>query len=254
MKSRDDDAVRPECLAARSQVARILAGAGDMSFVAYELDPGHRYEVVAHGLDDLGRLMISCRADEVLLLESVRVRIDVVTKSPEFEANIISSSMHALGILEWTEFVGHYRIGTIRLDHLVLHQFARPLPFLFEELVEEARMLPEVATDILGAREVVGMLGDTHLATLVAASVRNELPGGEAMVTELRCCPDHRERIYVVDICEFGITVLQTTKDKLITAFIAFDQPAFSLENLATQVAHLAAIAATRQASGAHPT
>ncbi|MEJ5929139.1 hypothetical protein WG915_11040 [Corynebacterium sp. H128] len=234
---------------ARSQACRIISGGGDMSLTAYQINAGEQLDVVAHGLDDQGRLTFVCRAEDALLYEDMAVRVDAVLKAPEFRADIISASLHGLGVVEWQEFHGQFRSGIIQVEQVFVHNFAQPIPFQFGEIVGDAMHLPEVVVDEFAAREAVGELSKQQCNTLIDAVVAETYPGGAVTMSGFGGCEHHADEVYVVDICEHGITLMQTANGRMATALVPFAKAAYTIEDLARRVVVLAAEASARHAS-----
>ncbi|MFV8395499.1 hypothetical protein HW450_08150 [Corynebacterium hindlerae] len=228
--------------AIRSQACRILAGAGVMSMTPYHVDPGLKIDITAHGLDVRGNLVVSCLANEVLYFEDMDVRIDAILKAPEYAVDVISASMHGIGEIEWMEFVGPFRMGHVHLDRVYMHQCARPTAFDVVDLVPQALDLPEVCIDTLGAREVVGEFTEQQLRGLIDAACSETLHRSSALISELNGRVSRWDATHVVDVSEFGITLFHTSRCGLISAFIAFEQPANTLDELRERLSRVVAI------------
>ncbi|WIM73250.1 hypothetical protein QP028_06955 [Corynebacterium suedekumii] len=88
---------------AENTARRILSGTGALALVPYRVDPARSVPALGHGVDEQGRIIVVCTADEAERMGDTPVRIDGVKKGMEVDVDIIAASIHALGLVTWCE-------------------------------------------------------------------------------------------------------------------------------------------------------
>ncbi|SES08492.1 hypothetical protein [Corynebacterium cystitidis] len=235
-----ESAKRPELLA-MSLAARMVAGMGDMSLVDYADGQNRQISVAAHGLNAYGQWLVSCDMSELGHVLPTEVRVDVTLQAPHFQMVVTAASLHAIGAIEWVSTSGPWITGVVDPSSVHLHYVAGTCAFDFDEVVRHVSRQPALSMDRLGQYDVAGALSEEDLAQLVQG-VRRGVVAGEVYPPMMHPVCEHlRNRSFVVDVCEVGITVLHMTNDARIAAYVTFDSPARSLENLSATLEGLVA-------------
>ncbi|MEJ6019973.1 hypothetical protein [Corynebacterium sp. H113] len=234
---------------ATSQVCRILAGVGAMTLVPYKIDARARIEVLAHGVNSQGQLVFTCLESDVVGFGDMPARMDVEKKAPEFSADIVASSVHALVEIRWGESDGRVRVGVIHLDRLFFHGVAGPVSFNFRELLPEAQQLCEVDGDEIAACEAVVLRGAVTLSHLVAVASAGMLNAYAVSARGNVLHTKHDEGIYVVDVNKDGVTLMEVAGFVVTTVEIPFVRTSPTFESLEKELAALSVEASARHVS-----
>lgn len=227
--------------------ARVLAGGGDMALVPFRAPEGCPVEVLTHGLDANGNLVVTCRDADLATYLPTEVRVDVMVQSPQFQVAIYAASVHALATVEWFHLNGDTVTGSLELGKLHVHHMGAPATFAVEVLRPLALGIGEVDYDRLSAYDTVSGLGTPFLELLFDAAVGGRIPHLLGEVMPLRGCAHTKNQLFIVDVCGAGVTLLRTNDSTHRTVHIALPRPARDLEDLASQLTGLAV-----EASGWH--
>lgn len=242
---------------AESLARRILAGAGGLSLVPYQLDPNSHVPVLAHGLDAYGRFVVATTAEDAGYMGDTRVRVDGIKKALEFDVDITVASLHALGSISWLaadDFVPGFdyepssplRFGVIELDTVYIHGPHGTTKLDFEEL------LPGIDTEGLSdlngleAREQVDRLSPSQLGELMDGVVFGVQPGFILADREQPVCDTHRQRVWIADIDTHGVVLLHAGDNRTTAALVSFPAPVGSTSDLAAALDALAAHTSVR--------
>ncbi|MDU0479634.1 hypothetical protein QVA66_10320 [Staphylococcus chromogenes] len=217
---------------ASNLACRILAGAGSMTLTNYQDEHPRTAEVLAHGLNEEGELIVVCEDAAWGMRE---VRVDVEKQAPEFHARIVAGTAHALGEIEWLE----EGVGKLQLGPLFVHSGDGSLPFSTPEMLNRAQHLSEVDVDELTARELFGDVLHEQAPALIDAIAAGEIPGSHVLDPATCACPEHLGQVYVVDICEVGVVLMQTLALGTRVAFVPLEAPARGFEQLLAQFEQL---------------
>lgn len=257
-----------------SLARRLLSGAGRAALVAYDLEPLVEARALCHGMSATGELVVACLADDAVPVTSwtdspLRVRLDIVKEAPESAVRITACAVHLLGTLEWLpeEDVDGYlavadldpritelatmtagRLGIVRSDRVLLHDSAGVSPLSFGEVAGlhpaggtrwGCRSFPDAEQE-WDARDLVGRLSASQLTGLLTAAAGWDAGVKLSSRAEVTC--SHTEgRVFCVDIDRTGLTLMAVTLGRASVQFLAFDEPADALDELADRLGQLVA-------------
>ncbi|WP_018025112.1 hypothetical protein [Corynebacterium ulceribovis] len=237
---------------ALSQGARMLTGAGIVELATYgaancETDGDVAvYQVVAHGLDHLGRLIVACDLQSTTGSPEGAVRLSISTVAPEFCVNIVAANLEAVGQLQWEDTMGSLRYGVIHLTRVFMHGAGNPIGFDYDEMLASALNLPEIDTDALRARDVVGRLTQRQLRQL-ADGVRAKEILGVAMTSRAEVCAHrHRKTVFIADISEIGLLLMELRTGFMQLTLVRFPQRVRTFAQLDDAVRDLGVLASVR--------
>lgn len=226
---------------------RVLAGGGDMVLVPYRQHTQHPLDVVTHGLDAVGNLVVSCLEDDIHDYTPLEVRADTILKSPQFHVDITAASTHALGTVQWFAVDGPWVRGVLDIETMHVHHVGYPTCFAVDPLRPLALGIGEVDADRVGAYDVVSSLGPAILGKLFDAVAQSSTAGVLCDTQPLNACAHTQHKLFIIDISSAGVTLLRTTDATRVTAHVALPRPARDFQDLANQLVELA-----DQASGWH--
>ncbi len=235
---------------AENLARRILAGAGGLSLVPYQIDPEAHVSVLAHGIDAHGRVIVMCTADEAEYMGNVAVRVDSVKKALEFDVDITVASLHALANIVWLEpgeavegfayeSAPHLRFGVLELETIYVRDPHGTTKCDFADLVDGGGGSAASFSE-LDAREEIDRLSPAQLSGLVAGVSMGVLPGFVLADRELPLCASHRNSMWVADIDRHGVVLFEAGESHTTTALIRFPEQVDSLVDLARAVDALA--------------
>ena len=228
---------------ALSQSARMLTGAGIMAMVPYQIEPGPDLHVIAHGLDHLGRLVVACDYDAVAHLDDTAVRFTITMKAPEFSLDIISAHLHAVGDLQWKETAGALRYGLVDVKRVFLQGAGGTYSFDFDEALASALNLPDIDTDALHARDIVGQLSQAELQQLAGGVRAKEILGAAITSFAEEAGRTHCDDVLIADISEVGLVLMQVRSRIMQLALVRFPRRVKTFKDLHTAVHDLAVLA-----------
>ncbi|MDO5670238.1 MAG: hypothetical protein Q4G50_09560 [Corynebacterium sp.] len=238
---------------------RILTGAGALTLVPYRVDPLLHVEVLAHGVDALGRLLVIVPASDAALMGASEVRVDGVKKALEFDADITVASLHALAQLTWlpveegSEVLGltlgpHLALGHLETESVLVHGpngVTRTSP---QQLLAHDRP-HELTSRELDARDEVTRLSDSQLSTLHSNALVGMGPGMLLSERDLAGCTPSGDRLWIVDVDHSGIVLLKLVDARLTTVLVSFPEQVDTITDLAGAVDALATYTSVRHAS-----
>lgn len=239
---------------------RIITGAGALTLVPYRVDPGMAVSVLAHGLDDRGRFVVVCSAEDAENMGDAEIRLDGVKKALEFVVDITVASLHALARVEWQDaskneptlgFIPgpHLRVGVIEVDTILLHGPHGVTKCDARELLATAEA-SELTTRELDARDEIARLSDVQLSTLLSGALVGMAPG--VLLSEGEhggCSSPAGDNLWVVDVDHSGIALLKMIDGRMTTVLVAFPKPVMTIADLAGAVDALAVHTSVRHAS-----
>ncbi|WP_116115339.1 hypothetical protein [Austwickia chelonae] len=249
----------------RSAARRILSGAGAASFVAFRIDPERGHPVIAHGLTTRGDFVVALLDERSSDWgdEPVKVRCDIRREAAEPRVRITSATVHMLGDIDWMTEEGRtsclkegvlpetivtvaglpgLRIGTIRVDRVLVHDSSGATPLSFDEIVDGApreEPFPQQG-DELAAHDVIAATTVPELHD-VCEAVR----GGRLVGRLLAERPSHqpcvhvRGEVFCVDIDEGGVTLMRVGDEVTDVVYGAFRGPVRDLAGLRTEIDYL---------------
>lgn len=257
-----------------SLARRLLTGAGRASLVAYDLAPLVEAGALSHGVSTDGDLIVACLADDAVPATTwtdgpLRVRLDILKGAPEWAVRITACAVHLLGTLEWLpeELVDGYlatagldprlaelattvggRLGVIRTDRLLVHDSAGVLPLSFGEVAGRRpaggprawgfRSFPDAEQE-WAARDLVGRLSADQLAGLVSAATSGWGAGATLSSRAEVTCSHTEGQVFCVDVDRTGLTLMSVVLGRASVHFLAFDEPADAIDELADRIGQL---------------
>lgn len=255
-----------------SLARRLLAGAGRVSLVAYDLASVEACALI-HGLSREGELLVAGIADEDVPATTwdrtpLRVRLDIVKEAPEWTVRITACALHLLGTLEWLsdEARDEYlidgvspamaeiasapggRLGVVRTDRVLLHDCSGVTPLLFEELSDESAAFPGAASE-WAARDLVAQLSPTELDDLMQAAAAGWDGTAVLAGSSTGSCAHVGRQVFCVDIDRTGLTLMEVAPGFTAVVVFGFEQPVDSTEELAEGLHQLLESAAAQRAS-----
>ncbi len=258
-----------------SLARRLLSGAGRAALVAYDLEPLIEARALCHGMSATGDLVVACLADDAVPTTTwadgaLRVRLDIVKEAPESAVRITACAVHLLGTLEWlsADDIEDYladaeldpritelatmvggRLGIVRSDRVLLHDSAGVSPLPFGEVAGlhpaggaqwGCRSFPDVEQE-WDARDLVGRLSKSQLTGLLTAAAAGWDAGVKLSSRAEVTCSHTEGRVFCVDIDRTGLTLMAVTLGRASVQFLAFDEPADALDELADRLGQLVA-------------
>lgn len=245
---------------AENTARRILSGTGALTLVPYRVDPARSVPALGHGVDEQGRIIVVCAADEAECMGDTPVRVDGVKKGLEVDVDIVVASIHALGLVTWcapgVEIPGlgieaspYLRFGIVEAETLFIRT---PNGITRCEVADLwlGEMIPgEITHRELDVRDEVVRLSERQLAGLVTGVLVGMIPGVVLSDREQQVCPGARHRLAVADVDRLGLVVMETTDTRVTAVLARFPHPVSTLESLAGAVDALAAQTSVRDAS-----
>lgn len=259
-----------------SMASRLLSGAGRPSLLPHDLTPAYEASAISHGLSCTGDLVVACVQDPEVPLtgwepaSGLRVRLDVIKESPEWEVRITSCALHVLGTLEWLpdDVLPGYlliaglhprvaelasspggRLGIITVERLLLHDSSGAATISFEGLAASAtafgRAFPDPDQEWT-ARDLVGARAPEDLRALFDAAVEGWSAAIPLAVREDRTCPALEGRLFCVDVDRTSITLMEVSQGTSMAVAFAFENPADTMEEFAVQFDRLLASCRSR--------
>lgn len=240
---------------------RLLTGAGVASLVAYRIDPDRSIEVLAHGVDSDGTLVVALATD-LLPADAVDqdVRMDVRREATEATVRITSASIHLLGRLtllapdevaalrEDEQLTGtaalllahgpaELRWARVSTERVLLRDATGVTPFARTEVVSERDAFPSPDQEI-NAHEAVAT--GTDLQALVRAVVAGALPGRvQSDRPSPPACEHTDDRVFCVDVDGLGVNLMHAGPERTTVVFVPFDAEVTDLGSLRAAVAAL---------------
>ncbi len=274
--------LRVDTMRARSVslARRLLSGAGRAALVAYDLEPLVEAGALCHGMSATGELVLACLADDAVPATTweggkLRVRLDIVKEAPESAVRITACAAHLLGTLEWlpAEDVQDYlagaglppqlaglatmvggRLGIVRSDRVLVHDSAGVSPLSFGEVAglhpaggsrPGCRSFPDAEQEWT-ARDLVGRLSTSQLGGLLAAATAGWDAGVKLSSRAEITCSHTEGQVFCVDIDRTGLTLMAVTLGRATVHFLAFDEPADALDELADRLGQLVAVSSAQ--------
>lgn len=264
-----------------SLARRLLSGAGRAALVAYDLEPLVEAGALCHGMSATGELVLACLADDAMPATTweggrLRVRLDIVKEAPESAVRITACAVHLLGTLEWlpAEDVHDYlagaeldpqlaglatmvggRLGIVRSDRVLVHDSAGVSPLSFGEVAGQhpaagtrppgCRSFPDAEQE-WSARDLVGRLSVSQLDGLLAAATAGWDAGVKLSSRAEVTCSHTEGQVFCVDIDRTGLTLMAVTLGRATVHFLAFDEPADALDELADRLGQLVAVSSAQ--------
>lgn len=246
-----------------SLARRILTGAGALSLVPYRVDSLMSVEVLAHGVDEHGRLLAVCSAAEAALMGATEVRVDGLKKALEFDVDITVASVHALARVEWLDveegarFLGvemgpALRVGVLTTETVIVHGphgVTRTAPADILGLCADSLHHGELDSRALDARDEVTRLSDRQLSTLLSNALVGMGPGVLLSERDLAGYAPCGDRLWIVDIDPLGVVLLKVVDGRMTTVLVTFPEPVHTISDLAGAVNALASYTSVRHAS-----
>lgn len=239
---------------------RIITGAGALTLVPYRLDPTMAVPALAHGLDDNGRFVVICSAEDAEFMGDAEIRLDGVKKALEFSVDITVASLHALARVEWQDSADtpttlgfepgpHLRVGVIEVETVLLHGPHGVTKCEAEELLATAES-SELTTREIDARDEIARLSDVQLSTLLSGALVGMAPGFLLSESELGGCSSPAgDNLWVVDVDHSGVALLKMIDGRMTTVLVTFPEPVMTIADLAGAVDALAIHTSVRHAS-----
>jgi len=245
---------------AENTARRILSGTGALALVPYRVDPARSVPALGHGVNEQGRIIVVCTADEAERMGDTPVRIDGVKKGMEVDVDIIAASIHALGLVTWCEpdieipglgieASPYLRFGIVDTETLFIRTPHGTTRCEVADLWLGEMVPDEITRREFDARDEITRLTDRQLAGLVTGVFVGMIPGVVLSDQEQPMCAGLQHRLAVVDVDRSGIVVMETTDVRVITVLVRFPHPVSTLEGLARAVDALAAQTSVRDAS-----
>lgn len=238
---------------------RILTGAGALTLVPYRVDSLRSVEVLTHGVDEHGRLLVICSAADAAYMGATDVRVDGQKKALEFDVDITVASLHALARVWWlplaagTEVLGvtvgpHLKVGVLEADSVLLHGPNGVTKGSPDRLLAGHRP-HELTTRELDARDEVSRLSERQLSTLLSSALVGMGPGILLTERDHHGCGHRRDKLWIVDVDHSGVVLLKLVDARLTTVLVTFPEPVHTIADLAGAVDALAAYTSVRHAS-----
>lgn len=242
-----------------SLARRILSGAGALNLVPYRAYPHMTVPVLAHGVDNRGRFLVTCPAGPVDYLGGTEVRVDAVKKALEFNVDITVASLHALGRVRWAgdeecaSTLGvvpapQHRVGVVELEKIILHGPHGVTKCDAAELLAGVRG-SEIVDRELDAREQIARLSGNQLSTLLSGALVGMAPGHLLSEMKVHSCTPMGEHLWVVDIDSTGVVLVKKVDGRITTVLVTFPEPVDTIADLAGAVESLATHTSVRHAS-----
>lgn len=243
----------------RSVLRRLLAGAARTDVTIFDQDPHCAFPTVGHGVIRCGAIVVAVADDAPWFnLERsnapMRMRLDFMKSAPEWQADIIANTAHALGSIEWVSpdlvdgclMADHFdpqfaivasrpdvRVGTAAINEIHVHDSDGVGPVAVDDIVDpalfeglEGALFPDTSAEI-HARDTLSRTWGTELSSLFAAPGAVELPFRHFDApTELH------GHTFCVDIDSTGLIIMQLEPGGASLAEVRFSSPVGSLLQL----------------------